>query len=64
MGLDSSEPDVNEGRVGRDRYGWIAQQFDDSNDIRIVTVHHHLVPIPGTVESETSSSTLEICSAR
>ncbi len=48
VGLDSSEPDVNEGRVGRDRYGWIAQQFDDSNDIRIVTVHHHLVPIPGT----------------
>jgi len=48
VGLDSSEPDVNEGRVGRDRYPWIAQQFDEPNDIRIVAVHHHLVPIPGT----------------
>jgi Icc protein len=47
-GLDSSEPDVNEGRVGRDRYRWIAEQFDEPNDIRIVAVHHHLVPIPGT----------------
>jgi Icc protein len=48
VGLDSSEPDVNEGRVGRDRYPWIAEQFDQPNDIRIVAVHHHLVPIPGT----------------
>src|SRR5829696_7213008 len=48
VGLDSSEPDVNEGRVGRDRYPWIAEQFDEPNDIRIVAVHHHLVPIPGT----------------
>jgi 3',5'-cyclic AMP phosphodiesterase CpdA len=48
VGLDSSEPDVNEGRVGRDRYPWIAEQFDEPDDIRIVTVHHHLVPIPGT----------------
>jgi Icc protein len=48
VGLDSSEPDVNEGRVGRDRYPWIGKQFDEPNDIRIVTVHHHLVPIPGT----------------
>ena len=48
VGLDSSEPDVNEGRVGRDRYPWIAEQFDEPNDIRIITVHHHLVPIPGT----------------
>jgi len=48
VGLDSSEPDVNEGRIGRDRYPWIAEQFDEPNDIRIVAVHHHLVPIPGT----------------
>lgn len=48
VGLDSSEPDVNEGRVGRDRYPWIREQFDELDDIRIVTVHHHLVPIPGT----------------
>ncbi len=48
VGLDSSEPDVNEGRIGRDRYPWIAEQFDEPNDIRILAVHHHLVPIPAT----------------
>lgn len=48
VALDSSEPDVNEGRIGRDRYPWIAQQFDQPDDIRIIAVHHHLVPIPGT----------------
>jgi 3',5'-cyclic-AMP phosphodiesterase len=48
VGLDSSEPDVNEGRVGRNRYDWIREQFDEPDDIRIVAVHHHLVSIPGT----------------
>jgi 3',5'-cyclic AMP phosphodiesterase CpdA len=48
VGLDSSEPDVNEGRVGSDRYPWIRRQLDEPDDIRIVAVHHHLVPIPGT----------------
>ena len=48
VGLDSSEPDVNEGRVGRDRYPWIREQLDEPDDIRIVAVHHHLVPVPNT----------------
>ena len=48
VGLDSSEPDVNEGQVGRGRYPWLLEQFDEPDDIRIVAVHHHLVPIPGT----------------
>ena len=48
VGLDSSEPDVNDGRVGLDRYPWIAQQFDEPADIKILALHHHLVSIPGT----------------
>ncbi|HEY7792539.1 MAG TPA: metallophosphoesterase [Gaiellaceae bacterium] len=48
VGLDSSEPDLDEGRIGRDRYPWIREQFTDPDDIRIVAVHHHLVSIPGT----------------
>jgi len=48
VGLDSSDPDVNEGRVGNDRYPWIRAQFDEPHDMRILAVHHHLVPIPGT----------------
>jgi 3',5'-cyclic AMP phosphodiesterase CpdA len=48
VGVDSSEPDVNEGRVGRDRYGWIRSQYQDEDDIKIFAIHHHLVSIPGT----------------
>jgi 3',5'-cyclic AMP phosphodiesterase CpdA len=48
VALDSSEPDINDGRVGQDRYSWIREQFDETEDVRILTVHHHLVPIPGT----------------
>lgn len=48
VGVDSSEPDLNEGRVGRDRYPWIDSQFDHPQDIKIFAIHHHLVSIPGT----------------
>lgn len=48
VGVDSSEPDVDEGRVGRDRYPWIVSQFEDPSDVKIFAVHHHLIPIPGT----------------
>ena len=48
VGVDSSEPDINEGRIGRERYPWIREQFDEPSDIKIFAVHHHLVPIPGT----------------
>ena len=47
-GLDSSEPDLDDGRVGRERYPWIREQFDHPDDIKILAVHHHLVSIPGT----------------
>ena len=48
VGVDSSDPDVNEGHVGRERYPWIRDQFDEPGDIKVFTIHHHLVPIPGT----------------
>lgn len=48
VGVDSSEPDVDEGRVGRDRYNWVQAQFDDPDDIKVFVIHHHLVSIPGT----------------
>lgn len=48
VGVDSSEPDINDGEVGIDRYGWIGEQYDEPADIRIFVVHHHLVSIPGS----------------
>jgi Icc protein len=48
VGVDSSEPDLDEGRVGRDRYAWIRAQFEEPGDIKIFAIHHHLVSVPGT----------------
>lgn len=48
VGVDSSEPDLDEGRVGRDRYPWIRAQFDQPDDVKIFAIHHHLVSVPGT----------------
>jgi Icc protein len=45
---DSSDPDLDEGHIGRERYQWIREQFDEPDDIKIFTLHHHLVSIPGT----------------
>jgi 3',5'-cyclic AMP phosphodiesterase CpdA len=48
VGVNSAEPDINDGNVGLDRYPWIREQFDQPQDIQIFVIHHHLVPIPGT----------------
>jgi Icc protein len=49
VALDSTKPDLAEGEVGRERYAWIRQQLDDPDaDLRLVALHHHLVPVPGT----------------
>lgn len=48
VAVDSSEPDLNEGRVGREHYPWIKEQFHEPDDIKIFVIHHHLVSIPGT----------------
>lgn len=47
IGLDSSEPDLDLGHVGRERYDWIREQCSDPDDLKVVVLHHHLVPIPG-----------------
>jgi 3',5'-cyclic-AMP phosphodiesterase len=48
VGVDSSQPDLNDGHVGREHYNWIAEQFDETDDFKILAIHHHLVSIPGT----------------
>lgn len=48
VAADSSEPDLNEGQIGRERYPWIREQYTDPSDIKMFVIHHHLVPIPGT----------------
>ena len=48
VAVDSSKPDVNEGEIGREHYGWIEEGLRDPADLRIFVCHHHLMPIPGT----------------
>src|SRR5215203_4082001 len=49
VGIDSSEPDLNDGRVGREHYGFIRESFAGAGErLKIFVIHHHLIPIPGT----------------
>ncbi len=48
VALDSSQPDLNEGRLGRQNYRWMVDRFINANDFKIVALHHHLLPLPGT----------------
>ncbi|HEB12178.1 MAG TPA: metallophosphoesterase [Actinobacteria bacterium] len=48
VGLDSSEPDLDNGRIGRERYRWLGEHFAITEGIKILALHHHLLPVPGT----------------
>jgi 3',5'-cyclic-AMP phosphodiesterase len=48
VSVDSSEPDLDNGQIGRGRYGWIEDQFAERADLRVFVLHHHLLPVPGT----------------
>ncbi len=49
LGVDSTEPDLDYGRIGRHRYQWIREAFmENPDDVKIFMLHHHLLPIPGT----------------
>src|SRR5262249_1906051 len=46
--VDSTEPDLDHGEIGRGRYPWIEEQFSRPAALRIFVLHHHLLPVPGT----------------
>jgi 3',5'-cyclic AMP phosphodiesterase CpdA len=46
--VDSTEPDLDHGQIGRGRYRWIEEQFQAPAELRIFVMHHHLLPVPGT----------------
>ena len=49
VGVDSTEPDLDYGRIGRHRYPWIREAFMECpGDFKIFLLHHHLLPIPST----------------
>ncbi len=48
VAVDSTEPDLDHGQIGRGRYGWIEEQFAGADGLRVFVLHHHLLPVPGT----------------
>lgn len=48
VGVDSSEPDLDSGHVGRARYRHLEDGFADPDEFKILCIHHHLMPVPGT----------------
>jgi Icc protein len=49
VAVDSTEPDLDHGQIGRGRYGWIEEQFAAApSELNVFVLHHHLLPIPGT----------------
>ncbi len=45
--LDSSQPDLDDGQVGREQREWLSDRLAESA-FPVVVLHHHLVPIPNT----------------
>src|SRR5205085_11062345 len=48
VAVDSTEPDLDHGQIGRGSYGWIEDCFAQPADLRVFVCHHHLLPVPGT----------------
>jgi 3',5'-cyclic-AMP phosphodiesterase len=49
VAIDSTKPDVDEGEVGREHYGWLDASLRGwAEGPRIVVIHHHILAVPGT----------------
>jgi len=48
FGIDSTEPDIDDGHIGRENYDRMKSVFKGEGRIKILVLHHHLIPIPGT----------------
>lgn len=51
IGLDSSEPDLNYGKVGRAQQIWMENELDKASSkglFKIIALHHHIIPVPRT----------------
>jgi len=48
VGLASSEPDKDDGRLGRGRHERIQQAITKKEKMTIIGFHHHLIPVPNS----------------
>ena len=45
-GADSTEPDLNEGKIGRHWTMKLKQRFSEDFDFKIMVLHHHVISVP------------------
>lgn len=49
VAIDTTKPDLDEGEVGREHYGWLDAELRGwTAGPRIVVMHHHILAVPGT----------------
>ncbi|MEG3224068.1 MAG: phosphohydrolase [Methanobacteriales archaeon Met13] len=51
IGLDSTQPDLDYGKVGRYQEKWMIEELNKATEIglyRIIALHHHIIPVPRT----------------
>jgi 3',5'-cyclic AMP phosphodiesterase CpdA len=51
IGLDSSEPDLDYGKVGRAQQEFMEKELKEAQDhdlYKIIALHHHIIPVPKT----------------
>lgn len=64
IGLSSSEPDKDDGRLGRERHNLIEKGICFNKPVNVIGFHHHLIPVPNSGREnniiEDSGETLDI----
>lgn len=51
IGLDSSEPDLDYGKIGRAQQKWMEKELEKAHEdglYKIIALHHHIIPVPKT----------------
>ncbi len=48
VAVDSTEPDLDHGQIGRAQYDWLREEYSRPAAFRVFMLHHHLLPVPGT----------------
>jgi len=50
IGVDTTVPDLDEGTIGRGKLRWLIEELNKmpKENLKVVAMHHHLVPVPKT----------------
>ncbi|MBU2561927.1 MAG: metallophosphoesterase [Nanoarchaeota archaeon] len=56
IGVDTTVPDLDEGNIGRGKLRWLVGELckRPRSHLRVVAMHHHLIPVPNTGRERSS----------